>query len=87
MPQRKDHIAIVLDTNVLIANYLSFNPSSASATIVRLWRNEMRLQRHNMSGNTTQMRGISTHYEHFGGVIIIKGKSGDLPAVVWVGEK
>ncbi len=44
MPPRKDRIAIVLDTNVLIANYLSFNPSSASSTVIRLWRNERRLQ-------------------------------------------
>ncbi|MDQ3062187.1 MAG: PIN domain-containing protein, partial [Acidobacteriota bacterium] len=44
MPPRKDRIAVVLDTNVLIAFYLSANPKSASGKIVWLWRHLRKLQ-------------------------------------------
>lgn len=44
MPPRKKRIAIVLDTNVLIAFYLSRSPKSAVREIIRLWRNERKLQ-------------------------------------------
>ncbi|MGI8638343.1 MAG: putative toxin-antitoxin system toxin component, PIN family [Pyrinomonadaceae bacterium] len=44
MPPRKERIAVVFDTNVLIAFYLSRNPKSAVAKIIRLWRNERKLQ-------------------------------------------
>ena len=44
MPPRKKRIAVVFDTNVLIAFYLSRNPKSAVRKIIRLWRNERRLQ-------------------------------------------
>lgn len=44
MPPRKERIAVVFDTNVLIAFYLSRNSKSAVAEIIRLWRNERKLQ-------------------------------------------
>lgn len=44
MPPRKKRIAVVFDTNVLIAFYLSRKPKSAVSKIIRLWRNERRLQ-------------------------------------------
>ena len=44
MPPRKNRIAVVLDTNVLIAYYLSANPKSASGKIVWLWRHLRKLQ-------------------------------------------
>lgn len=44
MPPRKKRVAVVLDTNVLIAFYLSRKPKSAVSKIIRLWRNERRLQ-------------------------------------------
>ncbi len=44
MPPRKERIAVVFDTNVLIAFYLSRNPKSAVNKIIRLWRNERKLQ-------------------------------------------
>lgn len=44
MPPRKERITVVLDTNVLIAFYLSRNPKSAVSRIIRLWRNERKLQ-------------------------------------------
>lgn len=44
MPPRKARIAAVFDTNVLIAFYLSRNPKSAVNKIIRLWRNERKLQ-------------------------------------------
>ena len=44
MPPRKKRIAVVFDTNVLIAFYLSRKPKSAVPKIIRLWRNERRLQ-------------------------------------------
>ncbi len=44
MPRRKERIAVVFDTNVLIAFYLSKNSKSVVAKIIRLWRNERKLQ-------------------------------------------
>ena len=44
MPPRRERIAVVFDTNVLIAFYLSRNSKSAVAKIIRLWRNERKLQ-------------------------------------------
>ncbi len=44
MPPRKKRIAVVLDTNILIAFYLSRNSKSAVSKIIRLWRNERKLQ-------------------------------------------
>lgn len=44
MPPRKKRIAVVFDTNVLIAFYLSQNPKSLTAKIIRLWRNQRKLQ-------------------------------------------
>lgn len=44
MPPRKKRIAVVFDTNVLIAFYLSRNSKSAVSKIIRLWRNQRRLQ-------------------------------------------
>lgn len=44
MPPRKARVAVVFDTNVLIAFYLSRNPKSAVNKIIRLWRNERKLQ-------------------------------------------
>jgi len=36
MPPRKERIAVVFDTNILIAFYLSQNPKSTVAKIIRL---------------------------------------------------
>jgi putative PIN family toxin of toxin-antitoxin system len=44
VPRRKERIAVVFDTNVLIAFYLSKNSKSVVAKIIRLWRNERKLQ-------------------------------------------
>ena len=44
MPPRKERIAVVLDTNVLVGYYLSRSPQSAHARIVRLWRDQRKLQ-------------------------------------------
>ncbi|HXG84542.1 MAG TPA: putative toxin-antitoxin system toxin component, PIN family [Pyrinomonadaceae bacterium] len=44
MPPRKKRIAVVLDTNVLIAFYLSKSPKSVSIKIVWLWRHLRKLQ-------------------------------------------
>ena len=44
MPPRKERIAVVFDTNVLIAFYLSRNSKSVVSKIIRLWRNERKLQ-------------------------------------------
>ena len=44
MPPRKARIAVVFDTNVLIAFYLSRNSKSAVAKIIRLWRSQRKLQ-------------------------------------------
>lgn len=43
MPARKKRLPVVLDTNVVIANYLSTNPQSPNVITVRLWR-ERKLQ-------------------------------------------
>lgn len=44
MSPRKDRTAVVLDTNVLIAYYLSKKKDSASSKIFQLWRTRRRLQ-------------------------------------------
>jgi len=44
VPPRKERIAVVLDTNVLVGYYLSRSPQSANARVVRLWRDQRRLQ-------------------------------------------
>ncbi len=44
MPPRKKRIAVVFDTNVLIAFYLSRNSKSTVSRIIQLWRNERKLQ-------------------------------------------
>jgi putative PIN family toxin of toxin-antitoxin system len=40
---KKERLPVVLDTNVVIANYLSTNPQSPNVITVRLWR-ERKLQ-------------------------------------------
>ena len=44
MPSRKERIAVVFDTNILIANYLGKNPKSAVQKIFGLWRKQRKLQ-------------------------------------------
>ena len=44
MPHRKERIAVVFDTNILIAFYLSRNPKSAVRKIFGLWRIHRKLQ-------------------------------------------
>lgn len=44
MPPRKERLGVVLDTNVLIAFYLSRNRNSAVTNVIRLWRNLRNLQ-------------------------------------------
>jgi len=44
VPPRKRRIPVVLDTNIIVGHYLSRNPHSANAAIVRLWRDERKLQ-------------------------------------------
>jgi putative PIN family toxin of toxin-antitoxin system len=41
---RKDRIAVVLDTNVLVASYLSKKKDSANSKVFLLWRTRRRLQ-------------------------------------------
>ncbi len=43
MAAKKNRLPVVLDTNVVIANYLSTNPRSSNVVTVRLWR-ERKLQ-------------------------------------------
>jgi putative PIN family toxin of toxin-antitoxin system len=43
VPAKKKRLPVVLDTNVVIANYLSTNPQSPNVITVRLWR-ERKLQ-------------------------------------------
>lgn len=43
MAAKKERLPVVLDTNVIIGNYLSTNPKSSNVVTVRLWR-ERRLQ-------------------------------------------
>lgn len=43
MAAKKNRLPVVLDTNVIIANYLSTDPESPNAVTVRLWR-ERKLQ-------------------------------------------
>jgi len=44
VPTRKERIAVVLDTNILIANYLGKNLKSAVKKIFALWRIQRKLQ-------------------------------------------
>ena len=44
MPRRKERIAVVFDTNILIAFYLSRNLKSVVKTIFALWRIHRKLQ-------------------------------------------
>jgi putative PIN family toxin of toxin-antitoxin system len=44
VPPRKRRIPVVLDTNIIVGYYLSRNPRSANAEIIRLWRDERKLQ-------------------------------------------
>lgn len=44
MPIRKERIAVVFDTNIVIGNYLGKNPKSAIKKIFALWRIQRRLQ-------------------------------------------
>ena len=44
MPSRKERIAVVLDTNVFVGYYLSRSAQSANARVIRLWRNQRKLQ-------------------------------------------
>jgi len=43
VPAKKKRLPVILDTNVVIANYLSTNPRSPNVITVRLWR-ERKLQ-------------------------------------------
>ena len=44
MPSRKERIAVVLDTNVIVGYYLSRTPKSANGQVFRLWRDQSKLQ-------------------------------------------
>ncbi|MEQ1604470.1 MAG: putative toxin-antitoxin system toxin component, PIN family [Pyrinomonadaceae bacterium] len=44
MSRRKDRIAVVLDTNVIIGYFLSHHPQSAISRIFHLWRDQRKLQ-------------------------------------------
>jgi len=44
VPRRKERILVTLDTNVVVSYYLSRHRQSASAQIVRLWRDQRQLQ-------------------------------------------
>jgi putative PIN family toxin of toxin-antitoxin system len=44
VPPRKERIAVVFDTNIVIANYLGKNPNSAVRKIFTLWRIQRKLQ-------------------------------------------
>ena len=44
MPPRKERIAVVLDTNVVLGYYLSQRPLSTNSRVFRLWRDERKLQ-------------------------------------------
>jgi putative PIN family toxin of toxin-antitoxin system len=44
VPPRKERIAVVLDTNVIVGYYLSRVPQSANARVFRLWRDQRKLQ-------------------------------------------
>lgn len=44
MPPRKDRIAVVFDTNVIVRRFLSRTQRSASAKVYHLWSAERRLQ-------------------------------------------
>jgi predicted nucleic acid-binding protein len=44
VPPRKERIAVVLDTNVVLGYYLSRRPLSTNSRVFRLWRDERKLQ-------------------------------------------
>ena len=44
MATRKQRISVVLDTNVFVNFYLGRKRDSAAATIVRMWRDQRKLQ-------------------------------------------
>jgi putative PIN family toxin of toxin-antitoxin system len=44
MAPRKERIAVVLDTNVIIGHYLSRSAHSVNSRIFRLWRDQRQLQ-------------------------------------------
>ena len=44
MPMRRDAITAVIDTNVLVANFLSRSPRSPNRRVVRLWMVERRIR-------------------------------------------
>jgi hypothetical protein len=44
VPPRKERIAAVLDTNVIVGYYLSRVSQSANARVFRLWRDQRKLQ-------------------------------------------
>jgi predicted nucleic acid-binding protein len=44
VPPRKERIAVVFDTNIVIATYLGKNPKSAVRKIFALWRIQRKLQ-------------------------------------------
>ncbi|HEY3139112.1 MAG TPA: putative toxin-antitoxin system toxin component, PIN family [Blastocatellia bacterium] len=44
MPRRKERIAVVLDTNVIVAFYLTTRRDSPNAQVFRLWRDHRELQ-------------------------------------------
>ncbi len=44
MAPRKERIPVVLDTNVFVSFYLGKRRDSAAATIIRMWRDQRRLQ-------------------------------------------
>ncbi|MGH7961825.1 MAG: PIN domain-containing protein [Candidatus Binatia bacterium] len=44
MPPRKERLLVVLDTNIFVGYYLSKVSHSANGRIVRLWRDQRRLQ-------------------------------------------
>lgn len=44
MPTRKERIAVVFDTNIIVGNYLGKNPKSAIKKIFAWWRIQRKLQ-------------------------------------------
>lgn len=44
MPPRKERVAVVLDTNVVLGFYLSRSPGSLNQRVFRLWRDLRKLQ-------------------------------------------
>jgi uncharacterized protein len=44
VPPRKERITVVLDTNVIVGHYLSRTSRSANGHVLRLWRDQRKLQ-------------------------------------------